>query len=52
MLSYLFSRQSGEFLSPVQNTRNIVIVGNLNFWEVQIFHPLPKFLLSTENAPI
>ena len=37
-----------EFLPPVQNITNMIIVGNLNFWEVQNLYPLnfvpPKFL--------
>ena len=31
ILPYFFSRQSSEFLPPVQNITNMIIVGNLNF---------------------
>ena len=40
ILPYFFSRQSSEFLPPVQNIRNMIIDENLNFWEVQNFYPL------------
>ena len=42
ILPYFFSRQSSEFLPPVQNITNMIIVRNLNFWEVQNFYPHRK----------
>ena len=37
ILPYFFSRQSSEFLPSGQNTRNMMIVGDLNFGKVQNF---------------
>ena len=50
ILPYFFSRQSSEFLLPVQNITDVIIVGNLNFWEVENLYP--QNFTPIENIPI